>query len=638
MSLEIKDDNTFDAHVDDEILHCIEPSNLQSFFLFAGAGSGKTRSLVNVLERFLEKYVQPLRLAGQKVGVITYTNAACDEIKERLKFHPLIDVKTINSFVWSLIQGFDRDIREWLRGNLVNEINELNALQAKGRAGTKAAAQREASLESKNRRLAALDQVRRFKYNPDGDNEGRDSLNHAEVIKISASFLKEKDLMQKILTSGYPILLIDESQDTHRPFMEALFEVQAMHEGHFALGLIGDTMQRIYGHGKKDLGENLPESWAKPVKKMNHRSASRIVTLINKIRADVDGQEQRPRSDRGEGSVRLFIVDNASAQKGKAETVVCERMAEITSDDKWTDEHPDVKTLILEHHMAASRMGFGDMFAPLYSQDRLKTGLLDGSLPEVRLFSDQVYPLVKAKEDGDDFAVAAIIKKHSPLMDKKKLKENAELQLLKARDAVNALAEVTQPEQSPTFLDVLKVVAQSQIFFVPERLRQTLRTQDIELKLDIDFELLDGAVEGDEEEVDDNLDILTALDEFLAAPFNQIEPYQRYVTGEAQYDTHQGVKGLEFPRVMVVIDDEESRGFMFDYEKLFGAKALSEGDKKKLGEGEEIAIQRTKRLFYVTCSRAEKSLAIVACTNSPKRVKEYVLEQGWFASDEIQIL
>lgn len=638
MSLEINDDNTFDAHVDDEILHCLEPSNLQSFFLFAGAGSGKTRSLVNVLERFLEKYVQPLRLAGQKVGVITYTNAACDEIKERLKFHPLIDVKTINSFVWSLIQGFDRDIREWLRGNLVIELAELEEQQAKGRAGTKAAAQRVASIESKTRRLEALNQVRQFKYNPDGDNEGRDSLNHAEVIKISASFLKEKDLMQKILTCGYPILLIDESQDTHRPFMEALFEVQAKHEGHFALGLIGDTMQRIYGHGKRELGENLPESWAKPVKNMNHRSASRIVTLINKIRTNVDGQEQRPRSDRGEGSVRLFIVDNASAQKGKTETVVCERMAEITSDDKWTDEHSDVKTLILEHHMAASRMGFGDMFAPLYSQDRLKTGLLDGSLPEVRLFSEQVYPLVKAKKDGDDFAVAAIMKKHSPLMDKKKLKENAELQLLKARDAVNALAEVTQPEKVPTFLDVLKVVAQSQIFSVPERLLQTLRTQDIEIKLDIDFELFDVAVEGDEEEVDDNLDTLTALDEFLAVPYSQIEPYQRYITGEAQYDTHQGVKGLEFPRVMVVIDDEEARGFMFDYEKLFGAKALSEGDRRKLNEGEEIAIQRTKRLFYVTCSRAEKSLAIIACTNSPERVKEYVLEQGWFARNEIELL
>jgi uncharacterized protein YbbC (DUF1343 family) len=43
------------------------------------------------------------RLAkGQRVGVITFTNAASDEIKSRLAFDPLIDVSTIHSFAWSL--------------------------------------------------------------------------------------------------------------------------------------------------------------------------------------------------------------------------------------------------------------------------------------------------------------------------------------------------------------------------------------------------------------------------------------------------------------------------------------------------------------------------------------------------------
>ena len=43
--------NEIDAPVDDVIYESIKPSSPQSFFLFAGAGSGKTRTLVNVLAR-----------------------------------------------------------------------------------------------------------------------------------------------------------------------------------------------------------------------------------------------------------------------------------------------------------------------------------------------------------------------------------------------------------------------------------------------------------------------------------------------------------------------------------------------------------------------------------------------------------
>lgn len=43
-------------------------------------------------------------------------------------------------------------------------------------------------------------------------------------------------------------------------------------------------------------------------------------------------------------------------------------------------------------------------------------------------------------------------------------------------------------------------------------------------------------------------------------------------------------------------------------------------------------------LFYVTCSRAEKSLAIVAYSNDPERLKQNVVTQGWFAENETELL
>ena len=169
-----------------------------SFFLFAGAGSGKTRSLVQALKHIAAKYRDTLRLRARQVAVITYTNAACDEITRRVEYDPLFVVSTIHSFAWSQIKSFNSDIREWLRKNLQTEIAELMAEEAKGRAGTKASASRQASIDSKSRRLARLDEIKTFTYNPNSDNRERNALNHSEVVKIFAAFLLEKSLMQRM--------------------------------------------------------------------------------------------------------------------------------------------------------------------------------------------------------------------------------------------------------------------------------------------------------------------------------------------------------------------------------------------------------------------------------------------------------
>jgi len=50
MSLSL--DNNRDDGVDEIISKCLDPIKPKSFFLFAGAGSGKTRSLVKALSEF----------------------------------------------------------------------------------------------------------------------------------------------------------------------------------------------------------------------------------------------------------------------------------------------------------------------------------------------------------------------------------------------------------------------------------------------------------------------------------------------------------------------------------------------------------------------------------------------------------
>lgn len=623
-------DDEVDAAAESAIASCLDLDKPSSFFLFAGAGSGKTRSLVEGLKAIQLHHGKRMQLRGQQVAVITYTNNASDEIKRRLDFDPLIQVSTIHSFIWDLIEGFDKDIRDWLRTSITAEIQQLNADQKKGRAASQAARDRERDLAFLHKRLGALDGIKKFIYSPTGENRTRDSLNHAEVIKLGAFFLTSKPLMQDLLVCRFPILLIDESQDTNKLLMEAFFVVQNAQKARFCLGLLGDTMQRIYSDGKIDLGFSLPPDWKTPAKVMNHRSPKRVIRLVNKIRSDVDSHQQRARSDAKEGLARLFITSSVAKNKQLTEQDVRKKMALLSGDAEW--ENPDqVKTLILEHHMAASRLGFSEMFAALHPVEEFKTGLREGTLPIVRIFSDLALPLVKAKRSGNEFIAAGFVRADSPLLSKEAFDIAGSDQLEQvaiANRAVTALMAIFDGKR-PTFLEVLRVIAAHKLFEIPERLKSFAGEEDT------------NVVNGDgvepEPETSPSKSLL-AIRSFLETSFWQIEPYSAYVKGETAFATHQSIKGLQFPRVLVVMDDEEAAGFLFSFEKLFSVKPKTDGDLKNEQEGKETGIDRTRRLFYVTCSRSQQSLAVLAYSANPARVTEHALKAGWFEQPEIETI
>lgn len=627
--------NNIDDSVDQEIFDCFNPIEPKSFFLFAGAGSGKTRSLVNVLGRFKKEYGVNFRLYRQKVAIITYTNAAADEIGHRLEHDTIFQVSTIHSFSWDIIKNLTRDIKKWLLTNLQLEISKLQDEQSRSRdLNNKTSIDRARKIESKAKRILLLNTITKFVYNPNGDNTTKDSLNHTEVISIAAEFIKNSTLMQDIVVSKFPMILVDESQDTKKEMVDALFQLQANKKQKFALGLFGDMMQRIYGDGKTDLEKSLPDDWAKPSKVMNHRSNKRIVQLINSIRKGVDEQHQIPRVERPEGVVRLFVCSQAS-DKIELEKQVAKKMRDATKDPLWQYEAGEIMTLILEHHMAANRLGFLGLFEPLYRVDNLKTGLLDGTLPGLNLFTKILLPLVQAYKKNDKFSVAKIVKKHSEFLERHYLaSSNEQIKNLNSiHKATYELLSLWDNDQDPQLINILRVVKISSLFPITGTLNIIAsRTKQEASRFDI------GSTSGDESEDDDTTDLIDAWDMALESPFSQIEKYDRYFSENSTFGTHQGVKGLQFSRVMVIADDSEARGFTFSYDKLFGAKGLSTTDQKNIKEGKELAIDKTKRLFYVACSRAIDSLAIVAYTDNQALVKENATKFGWFSDDEIEIL
>ena len=623
-------DDLHDIAADEMIIGCLDLAKPRSFFLYAGAGSGKTRSLVEAIRTVCERHGQDLSLSGQKVGVITYTNAACDEIKQRLEFDPRVEVSTIHAFAWSLISGYDNDIRGWVADRLLRDIADLEAAQAKGRAGSKAAADRARSIESKRRRHKNLSSIVRFIYSPTGDNRTRDSLSHAEVIAMTAGFLGEKPGLRRLLVTRFPVLLIDESQDTSRHIMDVLLGVEAAHRERFCLGLFGDMMQRIYADGKERLAEAIPGAWAQPRKSMNHRCPTRVVELINRVRQDDDGEKQVARSDAAAGTVRLFIAPQG-ADKPTTEAAVADRMREITGDEGWSEGSDAIKILALEHMMSARRFGFEQFFGPLYAVERIRTSFLQGTGAGIGFFTREVLPLVAALRASDRFAVASIVRKTSPLLDRKSFEEAGEAQnelLATAKAACDGLLDLVSGDSEPTAREVLRYIAEKQLFTIPDVLAPFVAPD----------EPAEEDAPGEDEEEQILKTELGGWRQALEAPLHEIERYDRYVQGASSFDTHQGVKGLEFPRVMVVVSDEEARGFMFAYDKLFGAKGKSETDLKNEAAGKETSIDRTRRLFYVTCSRAESSLAIVYYAESLDDARTAMVSQGWFAEEEIEVV
>lgn len=611
-------ENNIDFQVDETLEKCILSTPRKSFFLFAGAGSGKTYSLVLLLKKIHNSIGKDLLLQGKNVAVITFTNAATDEIINRLDYSPIFHISTIHSFVWDVIKYYQADIKRLYCFYIEEDLKALEKkLEETEKKTTKTYLSNVEKFEYQKERLAKAQIIEKFVYNPNGSNPEYNALKHAEVIKISAQMILENKMLQRIIAQRYPILLIDESQDTKKELIDTFFEIQRNFADIFTLGLLGDQKQRIYADGKENIEDSIPIGWEKPVKRMNYRCAKRIIQLANNIGKDIDiHAEQRPREDANDGLIRLFVIQQREGlNKDEIEQNVMRIMSEQTQDAKWTTIGTEVKVLTLEHMMAARRLGFSRFFAPLYKVSKYQMTFLQGSVSEIEFFTKEVLPIAESiKEDGR--VALEILKKYSPLLSGQNTEKPYEL-YLKCREEAIKVANLVN--ENGTIRVVVDEIIKSQLLTVPDVVRQAYMLSPSDIEDTVEEEL-------------------RAWVEAMDLPINMVRSYDDYANHRSQFDTHQGVKGLEFDRVMVIIDDSEIKGFLFSYDKLFGVKDLSNVDLKNKENGKETSIERTQRLFYVTCTRAKNSLAVVMYTNNPERVKTETIRKGWFEENEIIVM
>ena len=598
------------------------------FVMVAGAGSGKTTSLVKALAQIERTQGASLRRNGQQIACITYTEVAVEEIRRDVGNDELFHVSTIHSFLWTVIKSFQNNLREWVSNRLHEKISEerekIDNKRTREATKTRAAD----NIERYERQLTDIVAVKSFRYGT-GSDYSNGVLGHSDILKIGPDFIAGHALMQTVLTRRFPVIFVDESQDTNPAFVDALCQVARAFPMGFCLGFFGDPVQKIYMQGAGPIPTE--EGWETLTKPENFRCPQAVLRVINRIRAEDDKLEQtrgRYTAVNGEvtpveGSARVVILPADDRRQERLEEVR-RWLADEDSDEGWLEEEDKeaLRLLVLVHRMAANRLGFPNLYSALNdkSPEELSTGLIDGTAWVVGPFLSYILPLVLARHEGREFEILRLLRKHCPRLQPDAMVDVDTAGLLNSlQGQIGELAAMLETDSGACVGDVVSFMRNNNLIAFDERYVELIA-------------LYASTAEPVTDQATDNATI-----RFMQCDASELWGYRKYIEKLSPFATQQGIKGAEFDKVIVVVDDQEGRTSTFSYGKYFGVTELSDTDHANLAAGKDSVIDRTRRLFYVCCSRALSDLAVVIFTEDVGRMRDAVLHKGFFEEGCVHI-
>jgi len=589
--------------------------------MVAGAGSGKTTSLVKALQHLAVSRGPKLRRAGQQIVCVTYTEVAVAEISGDVGNAPLFHVSTIHSFLWSLVRSFQADIKLWVVDRIREKITEKEEHRDKPRTQAKTKERLIREIAELEEEVTNLARVTRFTYGT-GSDYAEGVLGHDDVLKLGPACIEARPLLRQIIASRFPYIFVDESQDTNPTVVDALRRI-ASEQLRLCVGFFGDPMQKIYTTGAGPIA--LEPNWREITKPENFRCPTSVLRVVNAIRAAGDRLEQtRGRAVEVDGvlqpvagSAQMFVLP-ADGNRTVSLQAVRVWLRNATADPLWLSDNieADVRLLVLVHRMAAARLGFSNIYTALHDKApaSLKDGLEDGTAWPLRPLLQFVLPLVMAARAGDQFKVMSLLRSACPLLEADRIQHQAVHDVLRRlQEGVDALAALLQDDSRASIRDVLTLVRDREMLRLDERFTSFLVPGPFD----------DGSGEFEH------------VIAFLACRATELWGYRKYIEEESPFATQQGVKGAQFERVLVVLDDEEGAHSHFSYGKYFGFVPLSEKDEENIASGAESVLDRTRRLFYVCCSRAVKDLAVVMFVPDVDQARAAIGRANIFPADAI---
>ena len=318
---------------------------------------------------------------GQKIACITYTEVARNEIAQEIEDHPAILVDTIHGFSWAFLRQFQKTLRD-----LIAEMEDKREkIEHGGGLGSK-----------------RVDYDLGF-FGVDTD---RITLGHDDVPEMMALLL-QREKFRRVLTQQFPVIFIDEYQDTHRHFMEAITENFLKPKAGPLIGLFGDHWQTIY-RSEYELAEYPIEEIGKG---SNFRSVPVIVDVLNRLRPELT---QAVRNPDAIGEARFFHANVYKGQRTNDRNSKEDLPPELARSTResligrlqaegWNLSK--TKILMLTHNVLAAEQGYPTIAEIFSGRTELFAKKED---PAVKFFAETVEPMCaaySASRYGDMFKV-----------------------------------------------------------------------------------------------------------------------------------------------------------------------------------------------------------------------------------------
>lgn len=605
-----------DTKADAAIKTCLKEK--RSFSLIAGAGSGKTTSLITALKYLQEMEETRLRRDDQKIVCITYTNRAVEVISNRLAYSELFLVSTLHKFLWDEIKGFTPNIREALRTKIIPARIEKKKEDDNGGQSKKAISARE-KITSLETDLQNLDTVDIFKYNDTNYSDyTQGQINHDDVIDVAAHLIIENEILRRIIGQKYPYIFVDEAQDTFGNVVEALNKV-CEKEGLPIVGYFGDPMQQIYDKRAGNFGG--PAGSTTIPKEENFRCSREVITLLNSFRKDI---QQFPAGKNKElkGSVLIRLLQTETPQGPRnrytEEQIIraSNRFDEALKTWGW-DNNKNMKCLFLARQMIARRLGFTnlhDLFTGQFASSKAQEDYEKGEHFLLKPVLNSLWPLVQTQAREDTREVLNILRRRSPAFDPQGINANQTWSEMKRRanDLVQKLSELWN---SNTLGEILKFSQENNLCEISDRLSDHLNRPA--RKEDYSDELYS----------DEKSDWLA--DSFFKMSTSEIAPFAAFTSENTAMSTQHGVKGEEYRDVLVVFDDIDAGWNNYSF-----TKTLTPNTSGKPTDGQ---LERSTKLAYVCFSRAEENLRILLFTANPTAAKNELVANKLFNEQQIDV-
>ncbi|MEU4654620.1 ATP-dependent helicase [Streptomyces sp. NPDC023723] len=522
----------------------------RSFLVEAGAGAGKTTALVRALQYLINHRRRDLEVRGQRIACITYTNVAKRKILERIAADPFVEVGTIHEFLWSAIQLYQREL--W------QQILEYNKELARPEDLDSVTAPPVIEYSDRGRRLS----------------EGR--ITHDDVIALSLRLVSAHPKLIRIIACKYPVIFVDEYQDTSPKTMQLLLDHLAG-AGHMkcVVGLFGDSMQKIYESGVGKVKR--PGLLTEITKHENYRCSPPVVEVLNRMRPKL---VQNAVGEQQTGEVHLFV--SAGIPAGPARLTAAEA---TLAEHGWT--RANSKYLLLTHRRIAGTLEYANLLEQYRQLSRYgPDDLLTRNEPYIQYLT-RIEAMSTAFRNNDFAALTSLLDEGRTRI----TRHNHKRAISKAIGALDVV------RASGTIGDVLDLMADGHLLNMPGKLKDRERRRTAA-----------GLDERDQRRADFSNNLRNVS-------YQEVIGVTRFIDELTPFSTQHGVKGDEFENVVVVVDDSAWNRYSI-------SKMLAGTDKPDRTE-------RSRNLFYVCCSRARRGLAVVFTNDLPEQAETTL--HDWFS-------